>query len=79
MLMYCAPSGLVGCGGSCSCYVFIGLHPMLMYFAPSGLVGCGGACPCYVFIGLHPMLTCCAHSGLVGEAYKSRKKVDFGP
>jgi hypothetical protein len=52
---------------------------MLMYFAPSGLVGCGGACPCYVFIGLHPMLTCCAHSGLVGEAYKSRKKVDFGP
>jgi hypothetical protein len=52
---------------------------MLMYFAPSALVGCGGACPCYVFMGLHPKLTCCAHSGLVGEAYKSRKKVDFGP
>jgi hypothetical protein len=40
MLMYCAPSGLVGCGGACPCYVFIGLHPMLRYFDPTWLVGC---------------------------------------
>jgi hypothetical protein len=39
MLAFCAPSGLVGCGGTCPCYVAIGLPPMLTFCAPSGLVG----------------------------------------